>query len=68
MRHQGLLSHVPLAALAGVTAYMGLRLLECSTRRRLPKMRLIDAASFPLTAVATLAINAVAAIALGCAV
>ncbi len=64
----GILSHVPLAALAGVTAYMGVRLLEWSTWRRLPKMRLVDAASFIVTAVAALAINAVAAIVLGCAV
>ena len=64
----GVLSHVPLAALAGVTAYMGVRLLEWSTWRRLPKMRLIDAASFMITAITALAINAVAAIALGCAV
>ena len=64
----GVLSHVPLAALAGVTAYMGVRLLEWSTWRRLPKMRLVDSASFLITAVASLAINAVAAIALGCAV
>ncbi len=64
----GVLSHVPLAALAGVTAYMGVRLLEWSTWRRLPKMRLVDSASFLITAIASLAINAVAAIALGCAV
>ena len=64
----GMLSHVPLAALAGVTAYMGIRLLEWSTWRRLPKMRFVDSASFIVTAVAALAINAVAAIVLGCAV
>jgi SulP family sulfate permease len=64
----GLLSRVPLAALAGVTAYMGVRLLEWSTWRRLPRMRFVDAASFMLTAISSLAINAVAAIALGCAV
>jgi len=64
----GVLSRVPLAALAGVTAYMGIRLLEWSTWRRLPKMRLVDSASFIVTAVASLAINAVAAIALGCGV
>lgn len=64
----GVLSRVPLAALAGVTAYMGVRLLEWSTWRRLNRMRLVDSASFIVTAVASLAINAVAAIALGCAV
>jgi len=60
------LAQIPLAALAGVTAWMGARLLDWSTWRRLGKMRLVDAAAFVGTAVAVLMINAVAAIAIGC--
>jgi SulP family sulfate permease len=62
----GLIAHVPLAALAGVTAYVGLSLLEWSTWRRLPRMRRLDAAAFLLTAGAVLTTNAVAAVAIGC--
>ena len=40
-------------------------LLDWSTWRRLPKMRLIDAAAFLTTAVSVLVVNAVAAVALG---
>jgi len=61
-----LLSQIPLAALAGVTAWMGARLLDWSTWRRLGKMRRVDAAAFAGTALAVLMINAVAAIAIGC--
>jgi SulP family sulfate permease len=61
-------SHVPVAALAGVTAYVGICLLDWSTWHRLPKMRRSDAAAFLVTAVAVLAVNAVAAVALGCSV
>ena len=57
---------VPLAALAGVTAYVGFSLLEWSTWRRLPRMRRVDAAAFLATAVAVLAANAIAAVAIGC--
>ena len=60
------LAQIPLAALAGVTAWMGARLLDWSTWRRLRKMRRVDAAAFVGTAVAVLMINAVAAIAIGC--
>ena len=35
----GALAHIPLAALAGVTAWMGVCLLDTSAWRRLPKMR-----------------------------
>ena len=42
----GLIARIPLAALAGVTAYVGLSLLEWSTWRRLPRMRRLDAAAF----------------------
>ncbi len=62
----GLIARIPLAALAGVTAYVGLSLLEWSTWRRLHRMRRLDAAAFLLTAAAVLSTNAVAAVALGC--
>jgi SulP family sulfate permease len=61
----GLIAVIPLAALAGVTAYVGLGLLEWSTWRRLPKMRRVDAAAFLATTVATLGTNAVVAVAVG---
>ncbi len=61
----GLIKHLPLAALAGVTAWMGIRLMEWSMWRRLGKMRRVDAASFLTTSVAALAANAVFAVALG---
>ncbi len=60
------LAHIPLAALAGVTAWMGARLLDWSTWRRLPKMRRVDAAAFATTAFAVLMVNAIAAVAIGC--
>lgn len=59
-------SKIPLAALAGVTAYVGICLLEWSTWKRLPKMRRIDAAAFLVTALSVLVMNAVIAVALGC--
>jgi len=62
----GPIGQIPLAALAGVTASVGLGLLEWSTWRRLPRMRRVDAAAFLTTTVATLATNAIAAVALGC--
>jgi SulP family sulfate permease len=62
----GLIGRIPLAALAGVTAFIGLGLLEWSTWRRLPRMRRVDAAAFLATTVATLATNAVVAVAVGC--
>jgi sulfate permease, SulP family len=63
----GLIAVVPLAALAGVTAYVGFSLLEWSTWRRLPRMRRVDAAAFLCTAVTVLAANAIAAVVVGCA-
>lgn len=63
----GFVSQVPIPALAGVTAYVGILLLEWGIWRRLPKMRQVDAAAFLLTAVLTLFANAVAAVAIGCA-
>ena len=62
----GALAHIPLAALAGVTAWMGLCLLDVSTWRRLPKMRNVDASAFLVTAVSVLVVNAVAAVLAGC--
>jgi sulfate permease, SulP family len=62
----GLIARIPLAALAGVTAYVGLGLLEWSTWLRLPRMRGLDAAAFLATAAAVLSTNAVAAVAIGC--
>jgi SulP family sulfate permease len=64
----GFVAHIPLPALAGVTAWMGLCLLDWSAWRRLPKMNRIDAAAFLVTAVSVLAFNAVLAVAVGCAV
>jgi hypothetical protein len=46
----GFVAHIPLPALAGVTAWMGLCLLDWSAWRRLPKMSRVDAAAFLLTA------------------
>ena len=62
----GSISHIPVSALAGVTAWMGISLMGWGTWRRLPKMRRLDAAAFVTTAVGSLAFNAVAAVALGC--
>ncbi len=62
----GFVSHIPLPALAGVTAWMGLCLLDWSAWRRLPKMNPVDAAAFLATAVSVLAVNAVLAVAIGC--
>jgi SulP family sulfate permease len=64
----GVVGHIPLPALAGVTAWMGMCLLDWSTWRRLPKMSRTDAAAFLVTALSVLAANAVLAVALGCAV
>jgi SulP family sulfate permease len=64
----GFVAHVPLAALAGVTAWMGINLLDWSTWHRLPRMRLIDSAAFLVTTLGVLAVsNAIYAVAAGCA-
>ena len=63
----GFVGHIPMPALAGVTAWMGLCLLDWSAWRRLPKMSRVDAAAFLATAFAVLAVNAVLAVAIGCA-
>lgn len=64
----GFVARIPIPALAGVTAWMGICLLDWSTWRRLPKMRQVDAAAFLVTAVAVLMVNAVAAVAAGSAI
>ena len=64
----GFVARVPLAALAGVTAWMGFNLLDWSTWRRLPRMRVIDSASFLVTMLGVLAVsNAIYAVIAGCA-
>ncbi len=60
------ISHIPIPALSGVTAYIGICLLEWGTWRRLPKMGRVDALGFLTTAAATLVVNAVLAVGLGC--
>ena len=60
------ISHIPIPALAGVTAYIGICLLEWSTWRRLLRMRWTDALAFLSTAAAVLVVNAVLAVAIGC--
>ncbi len=61
----GIIEHLPVAALAGVTAWMGVRLMEWSTWKRLAKMGRVDAAAFLSTSIAALFSNAVFAVALG---
>ena len=62
----GFVSHIPVPAIAGVTAWMGLCLLDWSAWRRLPKMSRVDAAAFLATALAVMTVNAVLAVAIGC--
>jgi SulP family sulfate permease len=64
----GALARIPLAALAGVTAWMGICLLDVSAWRRLWRMRPADAAGFLVTAMGVLVVNAVAAVLAGCCV
>jgi SulP family sulfate permease len=61
-----MIARIPLAALAGVTAYVGIGLLEWSTWRRLHRMRRLDATAFLATSFAVLTTSAVAAVAIGC--
>jgi sulfate permease, SulP family len=61
----GVIAHVPIVALSGVTAWMGLCLLDWSAWRRLPKMRRLDAAGFLITAASVLAVNAALAVGIG---
>ncbi len=62
----GFVSHIPIPALAGVTAWMGLCLLDWSAWRRLPRMSKVDAGAFLATAASVLLVNAVLAVAIGC--
>jgi len=62
----GALAHIPLAALGGVTAWMGICLLDVSAWRRLHKMRPVDATAFLVTAIGVLVVNAAAAVLAGC--
>ena len=64
----GLISHIPLAAMAGVTAWMGFCLLDWSAWHRLSKMTRVDAVGFLVTAGAVVLVNAVLAVAIGCLV
>jgi len=61
----GIIKHLPVAALAGVTAWMGVRLMEWSMWKRLAKMGRVDAVAFLSTSIAALFSNAVFAVALG---
>lgn len=61
------LRHLPVAALGGVTVWMGFLLLDWSTWRRLHRMRRVDAAAFLSTAAGMLVMNPIAAVAAGCA-
>lgn len=61
----GALAHIPMAALAGVTTYMGISLLDIGTWRRLRKMHLLDAAGFLVTVAGVLVSNAVIAVIAG---
>jgi SulP family sulfate permease len=64
----GFVAHIPIPALAGVTAWMGLCLLNWSEWRRLPKMARVDAAAFLATVIAVITVNAVLAVAIGCSI
>ncbi len=61
----GVLAHIPIAALAGVTSYMGISLLDIGTWRRLRKMHLLDAAGFLVTVIGVLVSNAAIAVLAG---
>lgn len=63
----GAVAHIPISALAGITAWMGFCLLEWSTWSRLALMRRTDAAAFLLTAASVLVVNAALSVAIGCA-
>ena len=61
----GVLAHIPIAALAGVTTYMGISLFDIGTWRRLGKMHALDAAGFLVTVIGVLVSNAVIAVLAG---
>jgi len=64
----GIVSHIPMPALAGVTAWMGLCLLDWSAWHRLAKMSRVDATAFLVTAASVLGPGAVPAVAIGCSI
>lgn len=59
---------IPIAALAGVTAWMGAYLLDWSTWRRLPRMRKSEACAFLATALGVQFSNPIVAVGLGTAI
>ncbi|GIU76651.1 MAG: hypothetical protein KatS3mg004_3738 [Bryobacteraceae bacterium] len=61
-----LLQHLPVAALAGVTAWMGFLLLDWSAWRRLRLMRPADVAAFLTSSTGMLMMNPVVAVGAGC--
>lgn len=61
------LEHLPVAALAGVTMWMGFLLLDWSAWRRLSKMRTADSVGFLVSSAGILFMNPVAAVAAACA-
>jgi SulP family sulfate permease len=52
----GFVQHIPIPALAGVTAWMGLCLLDWSAWRRLPERNRLDASAFLGTACAVMSV------------
>ena len=66
MPEQAHLARILVAALAGITAYIGYCLLNIPAWRRLPGLPKLDAAAFLVTALSILFVNAAAAVALGC--
>lgn len=61
------LEHLPMAALAGVTVWMGFLLLDWSAWRRLRRMRRPEAAAFLTASGGMLVLNPVAAVGAACA-
>ena len=62
----GVLARLPVAGLAGITAFIGYSLLDVQSWRQLPQLPKLDAAAFVVTAVSILFVNAAAAVTLGC--
>ena len=63
-----LVAQIPVSAMAGVTAWMGICLLDWSAWHRLPRMKRIDSAAFLITFGAVIGTNAVLAVVLGCSI
>lgn len=61
------LEHLPMAALAGATVWMGLLLLDWSTWRRLRRMHPAEAVAFLTASAGMLFLNPVAAVGAACA-